>query len=211
METPKIADNRALPQQVRSRKRYDAILDAAAQVFAERGFEEATTQEIAERAHTSIGSLYRFFANKPALFRAMVERYAARAEELLERMLANASSQSIPELIDTIVDASVALDTQETGWRALWMNLHLYGEMGDADRELRARQLQRADALVGQHAPHLDDHQREVVARTTMRLFNTMLPDIIENHEPPMRDELLDELKKVVRLYIESNLTDKDS
>jgi len=48
------------PQQARSRERFNRILDAAAELFAEIGYESATTDEIAKRANTSAGGLYRF-------------------------------------------------------------------------------------------------------------------------------------------------------
>lgn len=55
------------PRQIRSQRRVEKILDAAAQIFAESGFEAATTNAIAERAEVSIGSVYQFFPNKAAL------------------------------------------------------------------------------------------------------------------------------------------------
>jgi len=58
-EGPHQEQLRRLPQQARSREH--RILDAAAELFAEIGCESATTDEIAKRANTSVGGLYRFF------------------------------------------------------------------------------------------------------------------------------------------------------
>jgi AcrR family transcriptional regulator len=55
----------------------DAILDAAFEVFAERGLEGATTLEIARRARTSKRALYERFGSKERIFAALVERRAA--------------------------------------------------------------------------------------------------------------------------------------
>ena len=52
---------RKTPVQQRSADRLARILDAAAQVFEDRGFEGATTEAIALRAGISIGSLYQYF------------------------------------------------------------------------------------------------------------------------------------------------------
>jgi AcrR family transcriptional regulator len=49
---------RRAPRRVRGQQRGNIILDAAEQLFAEAGYEAATTNEIAARASTSIGSLY---------------------------------------------------------------------------------------------------------------------------------------------------------
>lgn len=54
----------------------DAILEAAAQVLVEAGPQGATTNRIAERAGVSIGTLYQYFANKKALYKALGDRFA---------------------------------------------------------------------------------------------------------------------------------------
>ncbi|MEN6476260.1 MAG: TetR/AcrR family transcriptional regulator [Syntrophaceae bacterium] len=54
--------------------RQEAILDAAASVFAERGYRGANIPVICERARVSTGALYKYFRNKEALFRAVLDR-----------------------------------------------------------------------------------------------------------------------------------------
>ncbi len=54
------------------------LLDAAAAVFAERGYAGATTKEIAKAAGVSEGTIYRHFVDKRELFGAVfVDRNAA--------------------------------------------------------------------------------------------------------------------------------------
>lgn len=64
------------PQQERGQRRVEQILDAAEQVFVEHGVGAATMQMIAERAGSSMGSLYHFFPNKDAVVEALGARYA---------------------------------------------------------------------------------------------------------------------------------------
>ncbi|MEM9949539.1 MAG: helix-turn-helix domain-containing protein [Cyanobacteria bacterium P01_D01_bin.36] len=56
------------PQQRRSQIRVEQILQAAAEIFWEKGYDVATTSDIAKRAQTAVGTLYRFFPNKLAIF-----------------------------------------------------------------------------------------------------------------------------------------------
>jgi AcrR family transcriptional regulator len=59
------------------------LIDAAAHVFARRGFQAATVEEIAERAGSSHGAVYSNFAGKEELFLAVFERYMElRVEEV---------------------------------------------------------------------------------------------------------------------------------
>ncbi len=62
-----------------------AILAAAADEFADVGFDKATLASIATRARTSIGNLYKYFANKEELFHAAVPRETSRELEALVR------------------------------------------------------------------------------------------------------------------------------
>lgn len=53
------------------------ILDAAARVFAEKGFHRATTREVAEEAGLSEGTIYYYFDSKTALVVGIMARLAA--------------------------------------------------------------------------------------------------------------------------------------
>lgn len=52
-----------------------ALLDAAKMVFAERGFDAATTRDIAGRAGVNEQLIQRYFSGKAGLLLAVVERY----------------------------------------------------------------------------------------------------------------------------------------
>ncbi|MGW3562394.1 TetR/AcrR family transcriptional regulator [Streptomyces sp. NPDC000941] len=66
---------RKRPRQERSQETYDAIVEAAAQLFERDGYAKATTNRIAERAGVSVGSLYQYFPNKDALLYAIGEQH----------------------------------------------------------------------------------------------------------------------------------------
>lgn len=64
------------------------LLNEAEALFAEAGYAGATVATIAERAGVSTGNVYRYFANKDALFYEVVSaEFAARFLRLLRRRL----------------------------------------------------------------------------------------------------------------------------
>jgi len=66
-------------QQLQTRER---LIDAAAQVFARRGYHAATLEEVAHEAGYSTGAVYSNFSGKEDLFLALADRQiAGRAEQ----------------------------------------------------------------------------------------------------------------------------------
>jgi TetR/AcrR family transcriptional regulator len=69
----------------RIQRTIDALLQAARQIFGERAAEEVTVEEIAERAHVAVGSIYNHFGSKAALHAAVVERALDSDREYMNR------------------------------------------------------------------------------------------------------------------------------
>lgn len=83
--TDAIALIRNEPVQARSTARLAALLDAAAQVVHEIGYERLTTAMVAERAGASIGTVYRYFPDRIAVLQSLAAR---NAERMTDRILA---------------------------------------------------------------------------------------------------------------------------
>lgn len=73
------ADSSASPAprtlQAKAQRQHQRILDAAEKCFIERGFHAATMAHIAATADISPGLIYRYFKNKSAIVRAIIERH----------------------------------------------------------------------------------------------------------------------------------------
>src|SRR5436305_4231501 len=87
---------RRLPRQARGERRIAAILQAAAQVFYDVGFDAATTDMIAQRAQTAIGSLYDFFPNKEAIAQRLSEQFCEDLHALFEGILTDEQLVHVP-------------------------------------------------------------------------------------------------------------------
>lgn len=62
----------------RTQARREAIIDAAAQLFQEMGYERASMNELAKRLGGSKATLYSYFASKEELFTAVIRVYATQ-------------------------------------------------------------------------------------------------------------------------------------
>jgi AcrR family transcriptional regulator len=85
--------------------RRQLILDAALNVFAEQGFDGATTKDIATRAGVTHGLIYFYFDSKPELFQAVFEDTLASAFRDLP--LASAAATDEPPTV--VIERCVAL------------------------------------------------------------------------------------------------------
>ena len=77
------------PVQARSTARLAGLLDAAAAVIDELGYERLTTAMVAERAGASIGTVYRYFPDRIAVLQSLAAR---NGERTVGRALAEVSN-----------------------------------------------------------------------------------------------------------------------
>ncbi len=68
----------------------DRILQAALQVFAQKGYHRALVDDIVNASRTSKGAVYHHFPNKEALFLALVDDFSARLAEAIAEAIAGA-------------------------------------------------------------------------------------------------------------------------
>lgn len=84
-------------RQDRSRRSEQALLDAALQLFRERGFEAITVGDIASRAGMAPASIYRRFGDKEGLLREAYRHFISSAIALVERVPALPPQQTYVE------------------------------------------------------------------------------------------------------------------
>lgn len=86
------------PVQARSAARLTGLLDAAAAVIDELGYERLTTAMVAERAGASIGTVYRYFPDRIAVLQALGARN-------LDRVLSRVTDEILDERYTTWIEA----------------------------------------------------------------------------------------------------------
>lgn len=114
-----------------SRRRSDArdrVIEAAGELFAERGFDETSMALIAEAADVAVGTLYNLFANKESLFRELVHGKALQLCERLGAALAS-SSDSAVATVDAFLAELQANYRTEAPYIRLYFHVHDHAHM----------------------------------------------------------------------------------
>jgi AcrR family transcriptional regulator len=99
---------RKQPVQARSEATVVAILDASIQVLVAVGYRKFTTTLVAERAGTSIGTLYQYFPNREALMVAVLVRYIEEVIGEIDTDCRDLDGKPVVELVPAWVNAFVS-------------------------------------------------------------------------------------------------------
>lgn len=86
----------------------DAILDAAAEILRKHGYDDATTNRVADKAGVSVGSLYQYFPNKQSLVTALIERHDSETWAVFTTHAAAAIGRPFAEAVTAVIDALFA-------------------------------------------------------------------------------------------------------
>jgi AcrR family transcriptional regulator len=200
------------PTQSRGKQRVETILQAAAEVFLEVGFASATIDRIADRAQTAIGSLYRFFPDKLAIFHALEAKHKERIDAITQEFLGNAVDAPFGETISQMVDF-YSKYFEDVQMRVVYLEYFLNPTPeqfrlfdGSFDRLL----ISQFARLLHQRNPSLDIDRSEAIAEVVHRTYNSILfvalrasDDLPEATLRDRRPQLYAELKTLLVGYVE--------
>ena len=95
---------RSRPQQQRAREMRRRLLDCALRLIAKRGVAALSTQAIAEAAHVSIGTVYRYFPDRSAILAELVDEAARDISFELVHGVSRALDLDVPAASLAVVD-----------------------------------------------------------------------------------------------------------
>jgi len=193
---------RRQPTQERSRQRVEVILDTVSDILIERGVEAVTTNLIAEKADIPIGSVYQFFPNKFAIFRALLDRFFLQIDAVFERFLSlEGPPLAWEERSDRTIEALARLWLREKAVAILWMGARHTPEMRSAAAEQFKKSEQYHLALLENIQPNMTPLRRRTVARVLVNVGEELLALSVKG-TPKERRQLVNEAKLLMRSYL---------
>jgi AcrR family transcriptional regulator len=135
-------DMRTRAARAQRRDTREELLEAALAVFAERGYRDASVDEVAERAGYSKGALYWHFSSKDDLFYALLEERILKPWEEGIRLLETSSPEH-----DMAPEASRVFGELLRGERDLLLIQYEYWAQAVRDPKLRRRYVNRRKRL----------------------------------------------------------------
>ena len=111
----------------------ECLMHSAARVFARRGLQQASIDEVAEEAGFTKGAFYANFKSKEELFLAMLdERFSERIEEI-ERVIAGEGTTA--EKAQRAGDDFTQMIVADPEWQRLFFEFSAYAARNDEFRE----------------------------------------------------------------------------
>jgi AcrR family transcriptional regulator len=191
-----------LTRKERQERTRSELLAAAGRVFARRGLDRASVDEVAADAGFTKGAVYANFASKEDLFLAMLDARFARRLDELDRAL---SEHDAPDRQARAASADFMEHLKsDPEWEQLFFEAGLYASRNpDFRRRLAARYAEmreRMGAILAQRARALGLEPTVPVERITMMLFamanGVAFERLVEPDDVP--DDLLGEMSELV-------------
>ncbi len=186
------------PQRRAGQERVEALLQAAAEVIAEKGYDAATMAEVATRAGAQIGSLYRFFPNKDVLANALVDRFRARVADAFDSIESRVATLSSSAFADALLDVLLELRGETQPIVAL---LEARSEWSLRRLEFRRELRRRIAGALMLRSPKLRKNQAEDIAVVVLQNAKSMAALTSELGEG-VRPGALIELRLMTRQYL---------
>jgi AcrR family transcriptional regulator len=198
-----------LPKQARSRERFDRILDAAAALFAEIGYDAVTTDDIAARANTSVGGLYRFFPDKLAIFHALADRYFNQLRELFVALHTDETIHlPLEDYINHLINAFDHFVAANPGYQAVFVQSRLIStEILVMDTAFNQEIVQQLADVLKVRNPLLEQGQRNLIATVSVEVAS-VLEILSLTRDYNFRQQVLVETKKLLITYLRQYFPD---
>ncbi len=203
---------RRQPKQQRGKERVEKILDAAAAVFDEVGYEVATTHLIAAKAGTAIGSLYQFFPDKAAIFHAMELRHADRVKAMWAQTGTPEIIQlPLAQIIHALVTAVAEIFEQPVS-RVVFVQFFLDRNIFQSiDESMTQEAIDFMASLLQQRNSTLSEAQCNLLAEVCVHSSNAVILSALRQDDRQYRQQLMQQIENLLVSYLEPYVGDKRS
>lgn len=200
---PKAVGQRRRPAQARAKATREHILDTAARLFGERGIANTSTNRIAAEAGVSIGTVYRYFADRSVLVEELLERLLETVERRFTQRVFDISGKTMQQVAADILGViTEELVANAKLVRALVAGVQFYSS-GIPEFEPRLRLLVKV-MLIQVLGPG-DDHEYDVM---TFVVINTGFAAVLRASalevDDPVRAEAIDMTARMIGAWADA-------
>jgi AcrR family transcriptional regulator len=196
---------RRVPQQARSRERFERILEVSGDLVVAGGVESVNTRAIATAAGIPVASLYQYFADKDDVLLALVERDVEEMDAQVWADLAEVDVFTVRTLVETTLRAYAKAYARRPTLVVIWLRgrtnpaISEYCRAHNRENARRLFELARDLGMVPEDATGV---HAELATEVADRMFQLAFETSLEG-DPHVMDEAIE----VVTAYLETHAT----
>lgn len=177
-------------QTARGHRRRALILKVASELFASRGYDGVSINDIGAAAGISGPGIYRYFLSKEAMLAAIFEHIHSRHQEAFSEVLG--SGKSPEEMLETLIDIQIALATEEPEKIRILMSAERYlaSDLAERLRAERRHTMKIWSGLLREARPELSAEEANITVHGMLALV-----DSISRRSEPMTSRLANHLR----------------
>ena len=190
---------RKTPRQARALATVEAVLEAAAQLLLKQGYDRTSTNQIADHAGVSIGSLYEYFPGKEAIFAEIRRRQSKKHYALL-------TAEPVPTKPREMLKHLVATHIEHVSSNVL-LHVALQTEVprqatAETEAEILDDYAFRSILFLNEHRDQLrPDAETDFIAEFLMRVLSSTINDYavhapLRLKEPQLAEQVVDMLDR---------------
>lgn len=189
-----------MPKIVDAQKYRQELLSKCFDLFANRGYANVSTRQIAQELGISTGTLYHYFPSKQALFEQLVEQVSLQDFEIVKTIDKN---QSIPDRI--IALGQLLLENQEYAIKqaAIWDNFYQQESVTEIHKNSVFTQADRRYQQAISELLDIDDLQ---LAKFIWTLIDGILIEHIQNDDSSSFATQIELLTQMLIAYFEKHI-----
>jgi AcrR family transcriptional regulator len=193
---------RAVPLQARSRDRLARIIRGAGELIDENGIDGLSIEDVAARASTSVGSIYRFVATRDELITLVATSIGEAALESLTDIHTADQARRTPEesARDTVARYLVFI-AEHPGARGLFADSARLPQSARRALVAETEWRRRVERFLGDYSPQLPRSRRRHAAELFIRATEAGFL-AAHSHTPAQRRAALGELEVMLAAYL---------
>ena len=198
-----------MPQQKRSEKTREKILNTALELFCKNGYYKTSTNEIAKAAGISVGHLYFYFPNKKAIFLEILDRYHRSFMQIHKTFLKGINDFQVdPEIfIKKVIEAVIKNheNAKELNREILILSFS-DSEVADVLDKQREQTEKAVLSYLKKYESRVKVRDLEAAAAVVLAMISSIVDQIAFSKNKVSRERLLAETANAVEAYLLGNI-----
>lgn len=196
-----LQDTRQRPRQKRAAETFDLILETAALLLEEVGFDKLSTNLICERAGLTPPALYRYFPNKYAVMRELGQQLMAEQNTaVFEWLQGDIKDLRKPESLQAVLRGQFDITCARKGGPWIMRSLHASPLLENVRLQSHNLMVEKLVLRQLEATPELDRSLAEQKFRITTETGYAMLEMLIDNPDLPVDNILQDAARMMAML-----------